>query len=146
MAYLAQFLIVVFLFGFYSSAVLAKEYHCKYEKRFKEGGSKGAEAKLEVTNGKLTKLIVSSFNASGKEGGGYSCAIDTSGKGQVVKWSTRSQKTTLEVDKSVIEIEAVGVAYKINLEDAARDSCGFGAEWPEYVVLTPGNPKCLVKD
>ena len=141
-----QFFIVAFLFGFSTSLALAKEYQCKYEKRFKDGGSTGAKVQLGIAQGKINKLAVYSFIASGEEGGGYLCGIDTSDKEQPVKWSTLNQKTILNISESIIEIEPIGRAYKINLENASREGCGFGAEWPEYVVIEPGNSKCRIKN
>lgn len=141
-----RFFIVVFLFGFSTSLALAKEYQCKYEKRFKDGGSIGAKIQLGVASGKINKLVVYSFIASGEEGGGYLCGIDTSDKEQPVKWSIFNKKTILNISESIIEIEPIGRGYKINLENASREGCGFGAEWPEYVVIEPGNSKCRIKN
>lgn len=146
-----QWLIVASLFGLSSFPVGAEELQCKYEQRFKGGGSKGANAKLEIIAGKIKKLVVYSFISSGQEGGGYICGIDTSEKHLKLGWSTNNKKTILEVSrddsslaKSVIEIEPIKNAYKINLEEASREACGFGAEWPEYIVIEKGNKKCRV--
>ena len=138
--------IVVFLFGFSTSLALAKEYQCKAEKRFKEGGSTGAKIELGVTRGEINKLIIDTFIASGEEGGGYMCSIDTSDKEQAVKWSILNNKTILNISESIIQIERIGKMYKISLDGASREGCGFGAEWPEYVVIEPGNSKCRIKN
>jgi hypothetical protein len=129
-----------------SSLALTKEYKCNYEKRFKDGESIGAKVELGIAQGKINKLVVYSSIASGEEGGGYLCGIDTSDKEQTVKWSTLNNKTILNISESIIEIEPIGRGYKINLEDASREGCGFGAEWPEYVVIEPGNSKCQIKN
>lgn len=140
------FFLAVFLLGFFPSLALAKEFQCKYENRFKDGGSTGAKVQLRVTNGTINKLVVYSFISSGEEGGGYLCGIDTSDKEQIVKWSTLNKKTTLNISESVIQIEPIGSGYKINLEGASREGCGFGAEWPEYVVIHSGDSTCQVKN
>lgn len=129
-----------------SSPVWAKDYQCTFEQRFKGGGSKGAKIELGVVDGKINKLVVYSLVSSGNAAGGYMCGIDTTSKQQVVKWSVRDKKTVLKVDDSTIVIEQVNSAYRINLEDASREACGFGAEWPEYLVIRPGNPTCWVKE
>lgn len=129
-----------------SSVALLKEYQCKYEKRFEDGGSVGAKVELGIAQGKIKKLVVYSFISSGEEGGGYLCGIDTSDKGQIVKWSTLNKKTILNTSESIIEIEPISTGYKINLEGASREGCGFGAEWPEYVVIQLGDPTCQVKN
>jgi hypothetical protein len=146
-----QWLIVPSLFGLSSFPVGAEELQCKYEQRFKDGGSKGADAKLEIIAGKIEKLVVYSFVSSGQEGGGYVCGIDTSEKDIKLGWSTNDKKTILEVSyddsslaKSVIEIEPIRNTYKINLERASHEACGFGAEWPQYIVIEKGNKKCRV--
>ena len=124
----------------------ATEYKCEYEKRFEDGGSKGTQVKLGIAQGKINKLAVSSFITSGEEGGAYMCNINTSDKEQTVKWSTLNKNSVLNISESVIEIEPMGRAYKIHLGGASRENCGFGAEWPEYVVIEPGNPTCQIKD
>lgn len=129
-----------------STVALLKEYQCKYEERFEDGGSIGAKVELGIAQGKILNLAVYSFIASGEEGGGYLCGIDTSENGQSIKWSTLNNKTILIISESTIEIEQVGRGYKINLEGASREGCGFGAEWPEYVVIEPGNAVCQVKN
>jgi len=148
--WLQQF-IVASLLGLSAFPVAAEDLQCKYEQRFKDGGSKGADVKLTIVNGKIEKLVVYSFVASGKEGGGYVCGIDTSENDLKLEWSTTNKKTILEVAyddsslaKSVIEIEPIGNTYKINLERASHEACGFGAEWPLYVVIEKGNQKCRV--
>ena len=123
-----------------------KKYQCQYEKRFKDGGSIGAKVELEIVQEKINKLVVYSLISSGEEGGGYLCGIDTSDKGQTVEWSEVGKNTILSVDQSIIEIEHFGQTYKIKLENASREACGFGAEWPEYVIIEPGNSKCRIKN
>lgn len=141
-----QFLIVLILSGFAMSSARAKEYQCSYEKRFRDGSSTGASLKLGIARGKINKLVVYSLISSGEAGSGYLCGIDTSEQGQDAKWSTRNRKTILDMSGSVIEIEPIGLAYKVNLENASRDGCGFGAEWPLYLVIEPGNSRCRVKN
>lgn len=109
---LQPFFLTVSLLGLSPSLALAKEFQCKYEKRFKDGASTGAKVKLRVTGEMINKLVVHSFISSGE----------------------------------VIEIDPIGRGYKINLEGASRESCGLGAEWPEYVVIHPGDSICQVKN
>jgi len=128
-------LTVATLLGLFCFPVVAEELKCKYEERFKEGGSKGVDVRIGIVSGKIDTIVLYSFISSGKEGGGYVCGIDTSEKDQNIRWSATDKKTILEVEydlpieKSVLEIEKIGNSYKMNLENMSRSGCGFGADW-----------------
>ncbi len=142
--------IIAFLIAFASLSAGAEDLKCSYEQRFKGGGSKGAEAGLTIEKGKIIRLQIISSISSGKPGGGYVCGIDTSEQEQKITWSNKDKQTILEVEsdhsknKSVIELEQLGDTYKVNLQGASPSACGFGAEWPQAVIIEKGNEKCRV--
>jgi hypothetical protein len=127
----------------------AEDLECKYEQRFKGGGSKQADLKIQSNERGITRLAVSSSYASGKEAGGYLCEIDTAGQDQIVKWDREHKKILLRVTyggtrPSNVEIEPTANGYRINLEGASLDACGFGAAWPRSIEVSGRSKKCKV--
>jgi hypothetical protein len=92
---------------------------------------------------------VSSSYASGEEAGGYLCEIDTAERDQIVKWDQEHKKILLRVTyggtrPSNVEIEPTANGYRINLEGASLDACGFGAAWPRSIEVSRRSKKCKV--
>jgi|SRR5476649_583362 len=132
-----------------ADASIAENLECTYEKRFKDSGSKGADLKIKIDDKRITQLSVSSSFASGEEAGGYVCEIDTSEQNRTVQWKVDSKKTLLQITfdgarPSNIEIEPTAKGYRVNLEGASLDACGFGAAWPKSIEASRGSKKCQV--
>jgi hypothetical protein len=148
-----KYIVIVFFLAFESfSAVAAEKFECSFEEQFKDDSSRGADVLLALENSKIVSLDVYSSFASGEEGGGYLCAVETSvaDPDREIKWVIDGPKTTLELQdnflkkKSFIEIQKNGDTYTIDLGRAPREACGFGADWPSKIVVEKGNKKCLV--
>jgi hypothetical protein len=130
-------------------AARAEDLECKYEQRFKGSGSKQADLKIQSNENGVTRLAVSSSYASGEEGGGYVCEIDTAEQDQIVQWDREHKKILLRVTfagarPSNVEIEPTTNGYRINLVGASLDACGFGAEWPRSIEVSRKSKKCEV--
>jgi len=127
----------------------AEEISCATDKQLEEGASSGFSAQISLAGKKITALKVESYNASGQEGGAYFCTLDTRDADSKVKWSAAGSDTKLEIETlgetSQLSIHQVGKSYVINLEDVKRVYCGFGAEWPGSITLTPSKKECTVK-
>ena len=127
----------------------AEEISCATDKQLEEGASSGYSARISVTEKKITALKVESYIASGQEGGAYFCTLDTADADSKVKWSVSGAETKLEIETlgemSSLSIHQVGKSYVINLDDVKRVYCGFGAEWPGSITLTPSKKQCAVK-
>ncbi len=74
-----------------------EEIACKSVKQFADGSSSGNSATLTLANGRIVGLDVESFNASGQEGGGYVCSLDTDDVDSKSNWSVSGDISTLEI-------------------------------------------------
>ena len=144
MRYRLPFLILLVAFSYPS---FAEEYACVTKKSFNGGASSGVEAKVILKGAHISRLVVSSFNATGKEGGGYVCYFDTSEPDVNAQWKTQGHTTVVEVgsvdDKSNVQINERDTGYTINLEGLSKDYCGFGANWPTSLTIIKGRKSCL---
>ncbi|MGE5386118.1 MAG: hypothetical protein ACM3SV_09570 [Betaproteobacteria bacterium] len=131
-----------------SPQVFADELSCDLVKKFKDGSKIGHLAKLTVDAEKITALFVSSFTASGKEGGAYFCNFDTARLESKPKWSVRGMLTSIAVrdgdQRSVVTVRKVGSSYVIDPSGISRYYCGFGAEWPDRISIEAAKKKCKV--
>lgn len=136
------------LFLAVNTFAFAEQLSCQLAKRYKDGGSVSYSANITLGAGKITALYVNSTIASGAEGGGYLCAFNTSKLNKTAKWSEQGALTTLMVnddgEESVVSIRKVGGAYVIDPSGINRYYCGFGAEWPDEIIVTSGSKKCKV--
>lgn len=126
-----------------------EEIACKSVEKFADGSSSGNSAKLTLANGRIVGLDVESFNASGQEGGGYVCSLDTADVDSKSNWSVSGDISTLEIvtmgEKSRLSVKRAKGSYLLNLDEVSRVYCGFGAEWPATILISPGSKSCLVK-
>lgn len=127
----------------------AEEISCATDKQLEGGASSGYSAKISVAGNKISALKVESYNASGQEGGAYFCTLDTADSDSKATWSVSGTDTKLTMETlgetSQVSISHVGNAYVINLEDVKRVYCGFGAEWPASITVTPKKKACTAK-
>lgn len=123
---------------------------CKFDKRFKEGGFEEHQLTLTVVGDRVTGLTYSNAMSNGQEGGTYTCDIDLTDGAPGSKW-VRSGATTriidTQADESYAEVKRkAGGRYEVRLGHlSTSEHCGFGAEFPDRVVLTPSSPNCVVR-
>ncbi len=127
----------------------AEEISCATKKSLGDGASAGYSATISVAVNKITALQVESYNASGQEGGAYFCSLDSADKDSKATWSVSGADTKLSIETlgetSELSIHRAGDAYVINFDDVKRVYCGFGAEWPGSITVTPKKKACGVK-
>lgn len=141
--------LLLLLLAAVSRTGIAEEIACKSVETAADGSSSGQSAELTLEDGRIVGLAVESFNASGEEGGAYACNLDTADADSRSTWSVSGNTTKLQIvtmgEKSRVYIKHTKGAYLLNLEEANRVYCGFGAEWPATIVISPGSKNCLVK-
>ena len=126
----------------------AQQLDCTYRADFSDGGRKEVKVEVQLKDHQVVGLSVWSGIASGEEGRGYSCALETSRTSRVAKWLSSGNTMTMDTSKETGEASTVKVArltgaFKIILSNTSNYYCGFGAEWPESVTLTKGQKKSV---
>ncbi len=128
----------------------AETLKCENVKNYKGGGSEEHSLSLELTDGRVTGISYSNMTSNGKEGGAYSCELSLSDGSSKSKWVRVGNKIRA-VDKepeeeSFAEIEVLPDGnYKVSLEKVSHYHCGFGAEFPSYLILKRSVKKCEIK-
>jgi hypothetical protein len=128
---------------------VAEEISCASDKQLEDGASSGYSTRISMTGKKISAIKVESYNASGQEGGAYFCTLDSTDPESKVTWSVSGADTTLTMETlgetSQVTISHSGNSYVLNLAEAKRVYCGFGAEWPSSITVTPKKKACTVK-
>ena len=133
-------------------SLYAEDLQCKTETAFNGGARKGVDLKLKVEAGTVAHLSVNSYVATGNEGGGRSCSLDSASPEGTIKWSRAKADTSLRITdtssrkESVLRISARTQGYRVTLENVWSGYCAFGAEFPHSITLTRGRAKCSVVD
>lgn len=108
------------------------------------------ELTLTVSEGRIVGLAYENAYGSGEEGGTYACSFGATDGGKDSKWIRVGHRTRVEDkepgDESFAEIEALpnGV-YAVSLATLSRYHCGFGAEFPERIVVRRSSRTCLLE-
>ncbi len=136
---------------FAATHAFAAPLECKSDKAFKGGASAEWSLSLEIIDDKVVGLDYSGVMSNGQEGGAYFCEINAAEKNKDSKWA-RNGKNTLVTgfkgdDESNLEIVVLPNGdYKVNFESMkTMPYCGFGAEFPQHIVLRKGRKSCIVK-
>lgn len=140
---------VLFLLLLCPPLAVADQLDCSYRENFSDAGWKDVKVEVKLKDQQVVGLSVWSAIASGEEGAGYSCALETSRTSVVAKWLSSGNSMTIDTSKeageeSTVEITKLAGACKISLGNTSNYYCGFGAEWPASVTLTKGQKKCRV--
>ena len=149
--YLCCLLIGIVAAGSFATACGAETLVCKYKQTFKDGGSRDAGLELTVEGGELTGIDYFNAIASGKEGGGYVCAIDAKASDGKSVWTRKKDLTVVEltesaeIRKSTFEIRKSPKGYIVSFVDMSSHYCGFGAEFPVSVRIEKGRKSCRMK-
>jgi hypothetical protein len=143
------FLLLIVFLGFYE-VVSAETLTCKSAEKFAEGGSQEHELSLVQTGGKITELLYSNVFSDGQEGGAYSCElslVDGSANSKWVRVGTKIRVMDKEAEEqSFAEIEILPDGdYKVSFDRVSHSHCGFGAEFPDSVLLKKTGGKCVVE-
>jgi hypothetical protein len=137
--------------AFAATHVIAAPIDCKSDKAFKGGASAEWSLSLEITGDKVVGLDYSGVMSNGQEGGAYFCEINAAEKNKDSKWVRKGNNTLVTGfkgdDESNLEIVVQPNGdYKVSFESMKTiPYCGFGAEFPQYVVLQKGRKTCIVK-
>ncbi len=128
----------------------AETLKCESVKKYKGGGSEEHHLSLQLTDGRVTGISYSNMTSSGQEGGAYSCELslsDSSSRSKWVRVGNRIRAVDKEPDEeSFAEIEVLPDGnYRVSLEKVSRYHCGFGAEFPEYLILKRSAKNCEIK-
>ncbi len=105
---------------------------------------------LGITLGKITGLTYSNVMSNGEEGGAYFCDLDLAAGSPHLEWIRADGKIRV-IDKdpeeeSFAEIETLpGGGYKVSLGNVSSYHCGFGSEFPAYIILKKSDKACVVK-
>ena len=95
-----------------------------------------------------TGLRIDSFIASGSEGGGRFCSLDTAAAQFASTWSKAGNAWALELKSfsmtSHLEVRVHRRGVSIELIDVWGGLCGFGAEWPRSIEVDKGSSSCTV--
>jgi hypothetical protein len=121
---------------------------CDYKEQFKSGGSREVRLELATGGGEVTGISYHNAIASGKEGGGYLCAFDASAAGGNSTWTRKGHRVIVELKdgkNSTFEIRKSKKGFMLLFLEMSLEYCGFGAEFPEYVLIDRGKKKCRVK-
>jgi len=138
----------LFLTLWVAPAFGAETLLCDYAEKFKDGGSRDVGLELTVEGGEVTAISYHNAIASGEEGGGYICAFDASACDGNSTWTRKKHQTFVELKgdrKSTFEIRKSKKGFMILFPEMSLEYCGFGAEFPEYILLDKGSKKCRVK-
>jgi len=138
----------IFLVLAVATANGAETLVCDYKEQFKGGGSREVRLELATEGGEVTKISYLNAIASGKEGGGYMCAFDASADGGDSTWTRKGRQMFVELKdgkKSTFELRKSKKGFMLLFLDMSLEYCGFGAEFPESVMLETGRKKCRVK-
>lgn len=147
-----QTAVSITLFALATSTLGAEDLACSTKIVLRGGASKGADVKLKVEGGRITFLSANSFISTGKEGGGYSCSINTAARESKVKWSGSKDQTSVRLtdvssgEESVLNIDRIARGYKITFDQVWSGYCGFGAEFPQSVILMKGRRACAITE
>lgn len=121
----------------------------------KSASSKGKafvehELTLTVSDGRVVGLGYENAFGSGEEGGTYTCSFGAHDGDENSKWVRVGNRIRIEDkepgDESFAEIETLpnGV-FRVSLGTLSHYHCGFGAEFPEVIVLTRAKKTCRFK-
>ena len=138
----------LFLTLWVAPAFGAETLLCDYAEKFKDGGSRDAGLELTLEGGEVTAISYHNGIASGEEGGGYICAFDASAYDGNSTWTRKKHQTFVELKgdrKSTFEIRKSKKGFMILFLEMSSEYCGFGAEFPEHILLDKGSKKCRVK-
>jgi len=134
---------------FIFQTAIAEELNCDAQKTYKEKGGEEHALNLILTNNQITALTYSNVFSDGEEGGDFACELILKDGTPESEW-IRSGKKIKIVDKepgeeSFVEIELLANSeYKVILNKVSGYHCGFGAVFPESVVLKKSSKKCLI--
>jgi hypothetical protein len=140
----------MFIFLEFCSVGSAETLTCKSDEVFAEGGGQEHELNLVLTEGKISELLYSNVISNGQEGGAYFCElglIDGSTNSKWVRFGTQIRVIDKEPEEqSFAEIEILPDGdYKVSFDKVSHYHCGFGAEFPDFVLLKRSGGKCVVK-
>jgi hypothetical protein len=143
--FLATILMVCCIF----KTAVAEDLMCEAGKTHKEGGGEEHALTLVLANNLITALTYSNVFSDGEEGGDSACELILKDGTPESEW-IRSGKKIKIIDKepgeeSFVEIELTANGdYKVVLNRVSAYHCGFGAAFPESVMLKKSSKKCLV--
>ncbi len=141
-------LIGIILISPLTTAAGAETLTCDYRETFEDGGSRSVGLTLTVEGREVTGISYHNAIASGKEGGGYICAFDVSVSDGKSTWSRKGSRTLVELKgekKSTFEIRRSKKGFMLLFHEMSLEYCGFGAEFPEQILMEKGRKECRVK-
>lgn len=130
------------------AAIGAETLTCDYRETFEDGGSRSVGLKLIVEGREVAGISYHNAIASGKEGGGYICAFDVSVSDGKSTWTRKGSRTLVELKgekKSTFEILRSKKGFTLLFHEMSPEYCGFGAGFPEQILLEKGRKECRVK-
>ena len=131
------------------AAAVDETIRCSRSEAFAGGGGRTVEASLSYRNGRLARVDLSTSVSNGEEGGAYACSFAATTTDKGVDWSREGGVDVLDSSRDAGAPSFVAVATRPRLavvasRHLARYYCGFGAEWPEYVIVPRQGGKCIV--
>jgi hypothetical protein len=123
--------------------------HCAFDERFRAGGERGAEVTLTLgPDDAIRSFDVTSYISNGQEAGGYLCSVSS---GRATKWTRHGQIYLVDTSQEAGEpsIASLGVGdrniFFVTQHLSHFAYCGFGAEWPQRIVIPKAGGICQVK-
>ncbi len=141
-------LIGIILISPVPAAIGAETLTCDYRETLEGGGAKRVGLRLTVEGREVTGISYHNTVTSGREGGGYICAFDVSVSDGKSTWTRKGSRTLVELKgekKSTFEIRRSQKGYTLLFHEMSLEYCGFGAEFPEQILMEKGRKECRVK-
>jgi len=126
---------------------------CERNEKYGKGGGKETSFIVETKGSEINSVTYSGMFYSGQEGGAYTCDLEatlTDGKtkwtksGDVVTITLKPESADQDSQESTIRIKLGPKSFNAEFNVAPMGFCGFGAEFPRTMKLSPSG-KCKVK-